>query len=949
MRINRKVDLAKPALNIAIIYVMVAAIWIVASDQFVLMLDMDPKQITVLQTYKGWLFVVGSGVLIYLLMKKAINDLQKSESMIVEQAVTKNRFLDQFPLPVWQLDTSGKHVYSNSKWGEFSGFSLNGDQVFPWIDIVHENDKPNTIRRFSEGLIGKKSFSFECRLRNREGKYVWVLHSCMPLVSPQGEFDGVTAFLIDIHERRDLIDQYRNSSKKYGYLFKNNPGAMFVFNADDLRILEVNDAAKNLYGYREEEFLTLTVSDLFLADDLPRLKSQLSFTGRQGYQRGDGWKQLKKDGAHFDAELYILKLADNTSQTHVGMVNETTWQRAALTAAVNVDKRFRTIFDHAAVGEIILSESFQILDINPVGYHMLGMEKESIVRTAIFQFIADDSQQMFDSALQNLSGGITCNGYLNLIHRSGGHFRCEWHLVSFHEADKPFYFFSFRNIEEQYSTQKRLEESQRLISTLISGLPGLAYRCLYDPWWTMLFVSEGVKRLTGYNADEMLGNKALTWNELIHPLDKEQVSQTISLAIKHKAPYEIVYRIVDRDKNVKWVMETGRGVYSEGGSTNYLEGFIMDITGEREARQQVEFQTYFLRRIIDTIPFPMFYKDIEGKYLICNSSFAEFHEKPIEEILGLTVFDLFDQGQASTIHNNEQELYKTRKAQVFETELLFPSGKRINAVFHKNIVYNLENEPIGVVGIYFDITERVRAEQIILDQMRDISKLNSEVEQYFYSVTHDLRSPLVTIKGFLGLLKDDIEEQNQSQIYEDINRIGDATDKMHQLVDGLFHFFKSGKTKDVNQAVNLTQLAHEAKEMLTALVSDHNCQLVIQQDMPVVIGDKVLLREVFQNLIENAVKFTYNTTEPKIFIYTKRSDPENELIVCVEDNGIGVAEEHKEQIFKLFNKLDPAKSGAGIGLALVRKIVETHNGKIWVESMGQNTGSTFCFTLNTDI
>jgi signal transduction histidine kinase len=144
----------------------------------------------------------------------------------------------------------------------------------------------------------------------------------------------------------------------------------------------------------------------------------------------------------------------------------------------------------------------------------------------------------------------------------------------------------------------------------------------------------------------------------------------------------------------------------------------------------------------------------------------------------------------------------------------------------------------------------------------------------------------------------------------------------------------------------MTSVAEEAKELLFALINEKKCKVIIQENMPEVFADKSRIREIFQNLIENAVKFSNTDEIPLVEVFSVNRNGLD--IFCVRDNGIGISKVYHEKIFGLFNKLDNSSSGTGVGLSLVKHITESHKGKIWVESDGYNSGTLFCFTLNTE-
>ncbi len=222
---------------------------------------------------------------------------------------------------------------------------------------------------------------------------------------------------------------------------------------------------------------------------------------------------------------------------------------------------------------------------------------------------------------------------------------------------------------------------------------------------------------------------------------------------------------------------------------------------------------------------------------------------------------------------------------------------------------------------------------------------NAQLERFTYTISHELKTPLVPIKGFLGLLIKDHEAQTTEAVEKDVARIHTAAEQMQQLLHDLLELSRVDYKMNPFEVVALSELVPETVTIVSE-VSPLSLQAVtidIEPEMPVVWGDRFRLQEVFQNLLENAVKFMGKQAEPRIVVGARR---DGRFVRCfVQDNGIGVDSRYHTKVFDLFEQLHPQYDGSGVGLALVRRIVEVHGGKIWVESEGEGEGTTFYFTL----
>jgi signal transduction histidine kinase len=246
---------------------------------------------------------------------------------------------------------------------------------------------------------------------------------------------------------------------------------------------------------------------------------------------------------------------------------------------------------------------------------------------------------------------------------------------------------------------------------------------------------------------------------------------------------------------------------------------------------------------------------------------------------------------------------------------------------------------IQQANLYQALREELAERKKLISQLETN---NAELERFTYTVSHDLRSPLVTIKGFLGMLNKDIESNRSDRVHDDFRRISNATDKMDALLSDLLELSRIGRIINPPEEVNVSELVHEAVETLDARIRSNNIHINISPDLPILYGDRIRLREVFENLIDNAAKYMGDQPRPTIEIGVRAG---NESVIFVRDNGMGIEPSYAKKIFGLFEKLNPRSEGTGIGLALLKRIVEVHGGKIWVESEGSGKGSTFCFTI----
>lgn len=251
-------------------------------------------------------------------------------------------------------------------------------------------------------------------------------------------------------------------------------------------------------------------------------------------------------------------------------------------------------------------------------------------------------------------------------------------------------------------------------------------------------------------------------------------------------------------------------------------------------------------------------------------------------------------------------------------------------------------EPKEIVCVGTNITERKRVEKEREKLVTELEAKNTEMERFTYTVSHDLRSPLVTIHGFTGMLRKDLEQNEAKKVENDLKYIEDGVTKMDHLLSDTLELSRIGRVVNPPENVPFGELVREAKEQLSAKIKSSGVEVSVADGFPTVHVDRMRIVEVLVNLIENSINHMGELPQPKIEI-EYRVDGE-ETVFFVQDNGIGIDASQREKVFELFYKEDRRSKGTGVGLTIVKRIIEVQGGRIWIES-DKGKGCTVCFTL----
>lgn len=258
-----------------------------------------------------------------------------------------------------------------------------------------------------------------------------------------------------------------------------------------------------------------------------------------------------------------------------------------------------------------------------------------------------------------------------------------------------------------------------------------------------------------------------------------------------------------------------------------------------------------------------------------------------------------------------------------------------------------ERDPSGRVlrslGMILDVTDLKAAEEHLRRVSEELRQRNEELERFIYSVSHDLKSPLVTFKTFLGFLRQDQRADSRENMEKDMNFMAAAADKMERLLDDLLEMSRIGRLDKAPTRIELGNLLDEALAAVAGPIAERGVEVRVDLPKLCLYGEPLRLARLWQNLIDNAVKYLGDQAAPRVELGMEIIA--GERVFFVRDNGLGIDPRHQRKVFGLFEKVNPKSPGSGLGLALAKRIVELYHGRIWVESAGPGRGTCFRFTL----
>jgi PAS domain S-box-containing protein len=399
--------------------------------------------------------------------------------------------------------------------------------------------------------------------------------------------------------------------------------------------------------------------------------------------------------------------------------------------------------------------------------------------------------------------------------------------------------------------------------------------------------------------------------------------------------------------------------------------YVEPVTTDEETQRKLKETALSLEAVVEHANSIIIRWDRNHRIIYFNSFAEKFFGYSQDEVIGQPIQSILPRldGSGSEADGLPDAIVRHPERFIHnDNENITKDGRRVWIRWTNRAIFDHDDELQEILAIGNDITDRKKLELQLLKTheeleqrvhrrtrelaaakeklehlVTELAEKNEELERFTYTVSHDLRSPLITIQTFAEMVQEDASSGQIDHIVQDAERIVVASEKMMGLLDGLLELSRIGRFMNPPEAVPFREIVEDALVMMAGQLAEHGAQVDVRDDLPTVWGDRRRLVQVMQNLLDNAVKFRTSDAPPRIEIGVAPDRDSQALFV--KDNGIGIETDDRTRIFGLFKKLTAETSGVGVGLALVARIIAFHEGEIWVESEGKGKGSTFFFTI----
>jgi PAS domain S-box-containing protein len=649
-------------------------------------------------------------------------------------------------------------------------------------------------------------------------------------------------------------------------------------------------------------------------------------------------------GTRRNLETTAVPIPDpnGNGKVQLALTRDVTDRKRAEQALRESEEKYRALFDSIEQGFCVVEVLFDEKQ-KPVDYRFLLVNPAFKGQTGISNAVGRRMREIAPKHEEHwfeIYGKIALTGEAMRFENRAAQLRRDYEVYAWRVGapEEHKVGILFTDITGRKKTEEALRQSELRWRTVTETLPNLVWSDFPDGQCDWLSSQWGT--YTGIPEKELLGLKWL--DRVLHPDDRERTLACWQTACADKADYDIEYRIRRHDGQYRWFKTRGVPIRNEHGKIVYWFGTCTDI----EDMKQSAIVGQRLAAIIESSDDAIMTKDLNGIILSWNNGAERIFGYTADEVIGKSITVLMPPERINEETAIIDRIRRGERVDHYETVRRRKDGKLLDISLTISPLKDASGIVIGASKVARDITDTVRAkenlEATVAERTASLMDAIAQMEEFSYTVSHDLRAPLRGMKVYSEALLKDYAPSLPKDAYHWLQRISSNAKLLDKMILDVLTFSRVARTDLKLERVALYKLVRQILEQYPGMQSP-KAEIQIEP-LPDVLGHEPSLTQAFSNLISNAVKFVGPNITPKVRIWSERND--GQVRVCVADNGIGVDPKYQHRLFRMFERLHPYLNydGTGVGLAIVRKAVDRIGGKVGVESDGIN-GSMFWFEV----
>jgi PAS domain S-box-containing protein len=780
-----------------------------------------------------------------------------------------------------------------------------------WVEKFPSDASSGLLERFARTVAEDTHLEIE-HVSLRGEKPQWYRIAAVKLE------DGLVVNFTEITSRKLAEDKRSLLATRMGLAADVLHAGVWEWNVRS-NVLEWDARMYEIYGLPQDLTVSYAVwANAVAPEDLPAAEAVLNGVVASKSEGSMEFRIVQPNGLlrHIQA-AYGTILDDNGQVLRVVGVN------IDVTEHRRTEERFQLVVEAAPNAMIMFGVDGAITLVNSQTEKLFGYNRSELLGRNIETLIPERFRSnaggqvgafFADPATRELYG----------LRRNGSEMPMEIALNPVNTADGNFVLASIVDITER----RKAEERSLLLAAVIDGAKDYGIFML-NPDGEILTWNEGAARISGYSEGEIVGRH---FSRFYPPeaVDSGVPENELRIA-RSTGKFEDEGWRVRSDGSRFWATILITAVHDKDGNLRGFSKLTRDTTERRRTEERFQ-------RVVEASPSAMIIIGADGLITLVNTQTEKLFGYDRRELLGQKIEMLVPARYRAHHPGHRTTFFAAPAARAMG------AGRDLFGVRKDGSEVPIEiglspistNDGQFVLASIIDITQRKLFEA-------ELQEKSAEMERFTYTVSHDLKSPLITIKSYISMIDQDLAAGNFERTRPDLQRVAKAAERMQILLGELLVLSQVGRVENTRETVVFASLVEEALDQVAGSIQQKNIHVEVAGGLPSVTVDRPRMVEVLQNLIENAAKFMGSQAKPEIQIGSSNDGTETRFFV--QDNGIGLEAKHHKRIFGLFDKLNPKSEGSGAGLAIVKRIIELHGGRIWVESPENGLGSTFWFTL----
>jgi PAS domain S-box-containing protein len=847
-----------------------------------------------------------------------------------------NQILDSIPSPLFVKDREHKWVMVNDAYARLTGIEKN--------QIIGKNDLNFLPKEDAEEFIAQDEEQFNTKLEKmrevsfqRQGGDEKILLVKKTVFTNQGKdyLIGVITDITDLKEREKQIILYNKMSDQIS-------DAISVANYEG-KLIYVNESHTRNLGKSKAEMIGSSIIDMEkLFPDIGAWQQHYNEVKLKGEILIEGLN-TRKDGSTFPVEASVKYIRIEDKGYIVAAIRDITERKRNEEAVKQMKEFYETVLNKIPSEVVVFDKKHRYLFVNETAVKD-KVKREWLVGHDDFEYcnqfnrpieIAKERRKLFENVTSNK---LQLEFEEKLVNSDG---KATYTLRRFYpildDRKEVLHIIGFGiDITSRIEAEKQTRESEERLKLATQS----ANLGIWD--WNIkqntLIWDESMYLIFGVDPKQF-SNDYEAFAKTLHPEDAERVNIELQASLDEHKDFSSIFRIISDNKEIKYITAFSKTFRSELDEPLRMIGVNYDVTENTLTQQKLLKQQQDLEEAQHIARVGGWEIDVKERSILWSKEM--FHICEFEQDLQPSLNETYGMFSAQTRESVIQAFFNSiENYESFELEAQLKTRKgNIIDVRIKGIPYKENDKIIAIRGIFQDITKEKEASRLLLQYTEELEKKNKELDQFAYVVSHDLKAPLRGINNLSMWIEEDISEHLEGETKTNLDLMRKRVKRMEGLIDGILQYSRAGRVKHQAQTFATKDVI---AELIANMSPPEKFQISIQNDLPTLSTEKIAFEQVIANYISNAIKYN-NSLEPTINISCSQNGKLYEF--CVADNGPGIEKEFHEKVFVIFQTLQARDTfeSTGVGLAIVKKMVEDKGGKVWIESE-KGKGAKFFFS-----